>query len=138
MIIQVDEYEAFPGFDSNGDEAILRTIEILHAFEFGHTFERTIEAIIPAVIGTMQNRGLTARLGYHRSGVMAANVEEGAQDTVVTADYNDGLTCNHSGDELARAFHLIGTRHQLPRFAEHAEALKLRNARIDIPGGGNG
>ena len=116
----------------------MRAIEILDAFEFGHAFERAIEAVIPAVIRAMQNAQLTAGLGYHRSGVMAADVEEGAQDTVVTADYNDGLTCNHSGDELSRGLHLIGTRHQLPRFAEHAEALKFGDARIDVPRGRNG
>ena len=136
--VEVDEDEAFPGFDSNGDEAVLRTIKILHALELRHAFQRTIEAVVPAVIGTMQKRGVAARLSYHRSGVMAANVVEGAQDAVVTTDDNDGLASNGCGNELSRTFHLIGARNELPRFAEHVQALQFRNARIDIPGGGNG
>ena len=34
--------------------------------------------------------------------------------------------------------HLIGARNELPRLAEHVQALKFRDARIDIPGGGDG
>jgi hypothetical protein len=86
----------------------------------------------------MQDRGLTARLGYYGGGVMTANVVEGSQGTVVTADHYDGLSRDGSGDELPRGLHLVDTRHELPRFAEHAESLKFRDARIDIPFGRNG
>lgn len=138
MSVEVDEDEAFPGLDSNGDEAVLRTIKILHTLELRHAFQRAIEAIVPAVIWTMQKRGVAARLSYHRSGVMTANVVEGPQYAVVTTDHNDGLAGDGGGDELARTFHVIGARNELPRFAEHIQTLKFRNARIDIPGCGDG
>jgi hypothetical protein len=86
----------------------------------------------------MQDRGLTARLGYYGRGVMTADIVEGSQDAVVAAHHYDGLARNSSSDKLPRGLHLIRARHQLPRFAEHAESLKFRDARIDIPFGRDG
>src|SRR5258708_39669703 len=40
--------------------------------------------------------------------------------------------------ELPWGFHQIGTSDQLPGLAEHCQALKFRDARIDVPRSGNG
>jgi hypothetical protein len=102
--VEIDEDEALPGFDSNGNEAVLRAIEILDTFELGHAFQRTIKAVVPAVIRTMQEGSLTARLSHDGSGVMTANIVEGSQNAVVAADHYDGLTRDGSGDELPWGF----------------------------------
>ena len=62
-----------------GSRPFSRAVEILHAFKLGHAFQRAVEAIFPAVIGTLQDFGLAARLGHDGRGVMAAYVVEGAQ-----------------------------------------------------------
>ena len=108
VVVEVDEDETLPGFDSNGDKAVLRAIEIFHAFEFGHTFQGTIEAVVPAVIGTMQERGLAAGFGYDGGGVVTADIVESAQSAVAAADYDDRLAGDPSAYELACRFHLFG------------------------------
>ena len=121
-----------------GNKSVLRAIEILDAFELGHAFQRTIEAVVPAVIGTMQESSLAAGFGDDGGGVMAADIVESAQGTVAAADDDDRLTGDHGAHKLAGRFHLFSAADELPGLAEYAEALKFRNAGIDVPGGRNG
>lgn len=138
VIVEVDKDEALPGFDANRNESILRAIEILYAFELGHPFQRTVETVVPAVIRTMQVRSVTAGLSHDGSGMVAADIVETAQNSVISANYNNGFTGYAGADKLSGPIQLIGARNELPRLAEYSEALELRNARIDVPRGGNG
>ena len=52
-VIEIDEDETFPGFHANGDKAVLRAIKIFDAFELGHAFERSVQPVVPAMIGTV-------------------------------------------------------------------------------------
>src|SRR5579864_2635868 len=81
--IEVHEYEALPGFDADRNQTILSAIEVLHSLELRHSFERSIETVLPAVVWTLQNRRLTARRCHHRRGMMPAHVVEGAQRSIV-------------------------------------------------------
>src|SRR5580693_7592864 len=121
-VVEVDEDETLPGFDSNRNKSVLRAIEILDTFEFGHAFERPIQAVVPAVIRTMQESSLAAGFGHDGGSVMAADIVEGAQSTVVAADDDDRLARDHGAQELARRFHLFSAADELPGFAEYAEA----------------
>jgi type III secretion system FlhB-like substrate exporter len=47
-------------------------------------------------------------LSYNGSGVVAANIVEGAKNAVVAAHDNYGLAGNSSSDELSRRLNLIG------------------------------
>src|SRR5258708_6791649 len=105
VVVEIDEDEALPGFNPNRNEAVLRAVEILDALEFGHALQRTIEPIIPAVIRTMQERGLAAGFGLHGSCVMAADIEEGTQNAVVAADPDDGVPGYPGAHELPWGFH---------------------------------
>ena len=116
MVVEIDEDEALPGFDSNGNKSVLRAIEILDAFELGHAFEGTIEAIVPAVIGTMQKRSLAAGFGHDGGGVMAADIVESAQSTVAAADDDDRLTGNDGSSRTGRAFSLVRCGRRVARF----------------------
>src|SRR5580700_5134457 len=138
VVVEVHEDEALPGFDSNGYQAILCAVEILHTFKLGHAFQGTVEAVVPAVIGTMQERSLAAGFGHDRSGVVAANIVESAQSAVVSANHDNRLTGDGGGDELTGRFHLLGARDELPGLAEHAHAFEIGDARIDVPGCRNG
>ena len=53
--IEVHEYELFPDIHAERNQAILFPIEVLDAFKVGHAFERTIQPVGPAVIGTLQS-----------------------------------------------------------------------------------
>src|SRR5271156_5687596 len=118
LIVEVDEDEAFPCFHSNRNQAVLRAVEIFDAFELRHAFERSIKAVVPSVVGAMQERGVTTGLSYDRGGVMAANIVEGAQISVVTPNHDDRLPGRGCGNELSRILHLIGARDELPCLAE--------------------
>src|SRR6266478_5940552 len=82
LVVQVDEDEALPGFDPDRDEAVLRKIKILDAFELRHPLQGAIEAVVPAVVRTMQQRSLAAGLSYDGSGMVAADIVEAAQNAV--------------------------------------------------------
>src|SRR5258708_30738733 len=62
VIVEIDEDKTLPGFNANGNQAILGAVKILDAFKLGHALEGTIETIIPAAIRTMQQSRLPARL----------------------------------------------------------------------------
>src|SRR5208282_1488847 len=134
VVVEIDEDEALPGFDTNRDQSVLRAVEILHPLELGHAFQRAVESVIPAVIRTMQERSLAAGFGYDGSGVMAANIVERAQNAVVAADKDYRLPGDNIAYKLARRFQLLRAGDQLPGFAEHAQAFEVRYAGINVPG----
>ena len=138
MRVEVHEHKAFPGFDADGNQAVLGAVKVLHAIELGHAFERSIETVFPAVIGTLQNLRVTAGLGDDGCGVMAAHVVESAQCAVAAAHDDDGLSGEARGDEFSRLLQLIGAGDELPGFAEDIEPLQFGDARIDIPRRGDG
>ena len=138
QVVKVDENKTFPRFHANWNQAVLCAIEILHAFELRHSFQRSIEAIVPAVIRTMQNRSLAARLSYDGSSVVPADVVKGPQGAVVAADDHDRLSGDSGTHELSRRFYLISARDQLPGLAVYAQALEVSDAGIDVPGCRNG
>src|SRR5262245_27469145 len=133
MRIKIDEDETLPGFNADRQQAIIRTIKVFHALEFGHAFQRSVKAVFPSVIGTLQDGSVSARLSDYSGRMMAANVEEGAKDSIRAADYNDRLAGDARGDELSGLLDLLRARDQLPGFAEDIQALKFGDARIDIP-----
>jgi len=67
-----------PGVYFHGNEAVVFAFEVLHAIELGHTLEGAVEAVVPAVIGTVEDRGMATGLGHDRGGVVAAHVIERA------------------------------------------------------------
>lgn len=138
VVVEIDEDEALPGFDADGDEAVLSAVEIFDSFEFGHAFEAAVEAVVPAVIRTVEQRRLSAGLRHYRGGVVAADVIKGAQNAVVTAHYDYGFAGYLSGDEPSRRLYLLGARHWLPSFAEDLQALEFGDARVNVPGRRNG
>src|SRR5580704_14419054 len=85
----------------------------------------------------MQKRSSPTGLSHYCSRVMPANIVEGAQNVIVAADNDHRFSRDSRSDELARRLHLIRARDELPSFAKHVEAFKLRDARIGIPGCGN-
>src|SRR5580700_11415482 len=89
------------------------------------------------MVGTLQDRGLTARLGHHGGGVMAAYVEERAQDAICAAHDDDGFSGDSRGDEISSILELACASDELPCPAEYVQPLELCDSRIDIPRGGN-
>src|SRR5258708_25336427 len=121
--IEVHKDEALPGLDANREKAVLSTIKILHAFELGHAFQRTVKSVPPAMIRTLQHRGVAAWLRDHRGGVMAADVIKSAQGVIASANYHDWFFGDPCRNKIAGIVKLIGARDELPCLAEHVEPL---------------
>src|SRR5215471_12305698 len=56
--IEVNEDKALPGFNTNRQQSVFRTVEVLNALELRHALERAIESIFPAMVGALQNGSL--------------------------------------------------------------------------------
>jgi len=136
--IEIDEDEIFPGVDGDGDEAILRAIEIADAVELDHAFESAVDTVGPAVVGAAKLFGAAVGFGDDGGGVMAANIVEGAELRVVAADDDDGLAGDVGGEERTIFTNLIEAAGNLPAFSEDGRELQFVNARVAIPGRGNG
>src|SRR5215469_5616522 len=70
--------------------------------------------------------------------MMAANVEEAAQESIAIANGNNGLAGNFGSDVLTGLCQLFGARDELPATAEHRCALAGGNLRVAIPRGRDG
>ena len=77
--VEIDEDEIFPGVEADGDEAVVGAIEIADAVELDHAFEGAVDAVGPAVIGAAKLFGAAVGFGDDGGGVVAADVEEGAE-----------------------------------------------------------
>src|ERR1700722_10059360 len=135
--IEIHEHETLPGFNAYGDQTTPSAIEGFHALEFRHAFESSVESVFPAVVRTLQHRGLTASLRDHCGGMVTADVKESPQYAVTSAHNNDRLSGKTRGNKFSRLVQLVRARSELPRSAKDVEPLQFPNARIDIPGRGD-
>src|SRR5579864_3664382 len=130
--VEVHKDETLPGFHPDRNQTILRAIKVLHSLELRHAFERSVEAIFPTVVWTLQHHRLAAWLRHHRGGVMTAHVVESAKRAIASAHHNYRLSGQPRRDEFSRLLQLIGTSNQLPGPPEHTEPLQLCDARVDV------
>ena len=135
MRIEIDKHETFPGFNSNRKQAVFGALKVLDALKFRHSLQRAVEAVLPSVIRALQDGGVSAGLCDYGSGVVTTHIEESAKNTIRTTNYDNRLTGNAGSDKISRFFDLVRTRDELPGLAEDIKALKLGDARIDIPRG---
>src|SRR5260370_1317768 len=135
--IEIDENEIFPGVDADGDEAILRAIEIADSIELDQAFEGAVDGVGPAVIGAAKLLGGAVGFGDDGGGVMAADIVEGAKLRVVAANDDDGFAGEVGGEEITISGDLIEAAGDLPAFCKNGRELQFVNAWITIPGRGN-
>src|SRR5215469_13347781 len=76
--IEIHKHKALPVIDANGRQTILGAVEVLNTIKFRHALERSVEPVLPAVVWTLQDLRLAARLCHNRRSMMAAHVEEGS------------------------------------------------------------
>jgi len=136
--IEIDEDEIFPGVDVDRHETILRAVEIADTVEFDHAFQGSVDAVGPAMIGAAKLFGAAVGFWDDGGGVMAADVVEGAELRVVAADDDDGLAGDVGGKERAVFANLIEAAGDLPAFSEDGREFQFVNARVAIPGRGDG
>src|SRR5450631_1154066 len=132
--VEVHEHKALPGFHADGNQSVLRAIQVLHAIELRHALERAVEAVFPAVVRTLQNLRVTTGLSHNGSSMVAADIIEGTQRTVGSANDDDRFSGQPRGYKVSRLLQLIGAGDQLPGLAEDVKALEFGDPRIDIPG----
>jgi hypothetical protein len=118
-------------------QAVLRAVEIAHAVELDHAFEGAVDAVGPAVIGAAKLFGAAVGFRDDGSGVVAADVVEGAELRVVATDDDDRLAGDVGGEEFTIFAELIEAAGDLPAFSKHGRELQFINAGIAIPGRGN-
>jgi hypothetical protein len=135
--IEVNQDEIFPSVDADGNQAILRAVEIADSVEFNHTFEGAVDAVSPAMIRAAKLFGTAVGFRDDGGGVMAAHVVEGAEFPVVAANDNDRLASDVRGKEFAASANLIQAAGDLPGFSKHGGELQFVDADIAIPGSGN-
>ena len=133
----MNEDKVLPGLDAHREQAVFCAVEIAHAFEFHHAFQRAIGAVGPTMIRTAEALGGAGGLGHNCGGMMAAHIEKSAQLAVLSAHDDKRLSRHFHGKELALLAHLVGSAHELPRCPKDALPLELRDARIEIPGRGD-
>src|ERR1035441_6939953 len=136
--VEVHEHKALPGFDLDGNQTVLRAIKVLHAIGLRHALERAVEAVFPSVVRTLQNLRMTAGLSHNGGSVVTADIIEGAQRTVGSANDDDRFSGQPRGYKVTRLLQLVGAGDQLPGLAEDVEPLEFGDARIDIPRRRNG
>ena len=136
--VEIHEDEVFPRIDEDRDEAIVCAIEIADALELDHAFEGAVDAIGPAMIRTAELLRATLRIGDHCGGVMPANVVEGAQLRVIAADDHDRFAGEVGSEEFSFFANLIEAAGDLPCFAKYGGKLQCLNARVAVPGRGDG
>src|SRR4029077_10096 len=130
--------ECFPSVDLDGNQSIVLTLEILHTVEFGHALERTVEPVVPSVIGAMKNRRAAARLRHYLGRMVTTHIVESAQLSVHTAYCDNRLAPDGGGNKLTGLGHLIHSPRDLPGVAEYSLRFQIGDSTIDIPGARNG
>jgi hypothetical protein len=113
-------------------------VEIAYAFKLRGAFEPAVEVVGPAVIRAAQDRAGPLGLHGDLGGVVATNIEERAEDAVLAADDDDGLSGDSRREELARRLHLRGATGKVPVAGEDRVSLEGIHARVDVPGRGDG
>jgi nitrite reductase/ring-hydroxylating ferredoxin subunit len=91
-----------------------------------------------AMIRTAHLVRVSGGFGHHRRRVMPADVEETAHDLVVAPHNHNRLAGNFGRNEISRFFQLIDTRGELPRTPKDRLQLKVEDALVCVPRGGNG
>src|ERR1700676_2087416 len=76
--IEIHKYKIFPGIHVNGHQAVRRALEIAHAVEFDHPFQRAVDPVGPTVIRATKLFRATLCFRDHRRGMMTAYVVESA------------------------------------------------------------
>jgi hypothetical protein len=72
------------------------------------------------MVGTAEDFGSSFSLGHHRGGMMAADIEESAQNIVVTPDDENRLAGYLASDVLTRKANLLGAPEHMPRARENS------------------
>src|ERR1035441_4274793 len=125
--IQIDKYKPLPGLHRHWNQTIVLAFEVLHAIELRHSLERSIEPVVPSMIGTMQNRRLAAFLGHHRRRMMAADIVKRPQHSIVPADGHQRLSRDGCRHKLSRALYLVHSSHHLPGLREDRLPFQVRS-----------
>src|SRR5262245_21196299 len=84
--IELDEHPVFPGRGFDRRETVRRAIEVADAGEIRRPTKLPFERVGPAVIRAAQVARLAFCGGQDGGGMMAADIEEAAQNLVVASD----------------------------------------------------
>ena len=135
---EVHEHQRPPAVHVHRDQSLLLPAKVLDALELRKAAQLTPEIVGPPVVATAQLPGVALGLGHHARGAVTADVEEGADVARVVAQDEQRLPGDLGGDEVSRTLQLIAAGHQLPGVAEHPLPLERVDARVAVPGRGEG
>jgi hypothetical protein len=138
LAIEIHENKVLPGVHSHRHQPIFRAIEVTHAFELHHSFERAVVPVRPAVIGAAELFRAALRFRHDRRGMVPAHVVKPAQSAIFPACHDDGFTRESGREKISFLSHLVCAANHLPRPAKHTLLLELFDLRVEIPRRGNG
>src|SRR5205085_10368697 len=120
-----------------GHQPARRAVKPTHAREVRRPLQLAFERVRPAVIRATKRARLALLLGHHGGGVVAADVEEAAQDPIAPADDDQRLARDLARHVTPRPPHLLRAPDHLPRAREDRPPLQLVDARVRVPGRGD-
>jgi hypothetical protein len=85
------------------------------------------------MIRTAKDLGPTFRLGHHGGGMVAADIEESAQNAIIGSHDENRITRQIARDVLTRLANLSGAPHYLPGARENRAAFQFKDARVNVP-----
>ena len=132
--IELNKHPLLPRCCLNRHESVRGAIKVTNAGKVRRAFQFTFERIRPAVIRAAHLVRASFRFRHHRRGVMAADVEESAQD-IVAASHGDNWLAGDFGGYVITGFgELISARGKMPGTRKDRFLLKLKDAYVRVPG----
>src|SRR5262249_12280796 len=118
-----NKYPILPHRRLNGHQTIRCAIKIANTREIRRPTELSFERVGPAVVGTAQVTCHPFGCGHDGSGMMAADIEEAAQDLIISSDNQERLFTQLRRNILTGLTNLLGTPNELPRPRKDRAAL---------------
>ena len=132
---EAHEHEAFPDIDRDGHQPEVLLVEQLGPVELGHSAERTIQLIRPAVVLAGQRLDATGGFQGQWPAPMTAHVVKRAEDSVLVSDDQNRIV-RHRGQEVGpRTLDHRDVANPLPCGREDRVAIDGVPAGVDVPGG---
>ena len=76
---------------------------------------------------------LSFGLGHHGGGMVAADIEESAQNAIIGSHDENRITRQIAGDVLTRLANLIDAPHYLPGLRENRAPFQFKDAGVNVP-----
>jgi hypothetical protein len=131
--IEFDKHPVLPDRCFDRRQTVRRAIEAANAYEIRRPTKLSFKRVCPAMIRASQVARLAFGGGHDGGGMVAANIEESAQNLIVASDNKKRFSSQLPRYVLARLAYLVGASNKLPGTRKDSMPLKFHNPRINVP-----